>query len=60
MPHAAGTAAVALVSLLLISHSVQLALLVAPHTTPDEPYAHAVQLATLVAPGAVPYEPGGQ
>ena len=43
-----------------ISHSVQLALLVAPYPTLDEPGAHAVQLATLVAPGATPKVAGGQ
>lgn len=43
-----------------ISHSVQLALLVAPYPTLDVPDAHGVQLAMLVAPGVAPYVAGGQ
>ena len=43
-----------------MTHSVQLALLVAPKTMPDEPGAQLVQLAGLVAPTIDDHLPGGQ
>lgn len=57
--HAGASGAVAFVALPEMTHSVQLALLVAPNDEVKEPRGHALQVAGVVAPTAALHVPGG-